>query len=976
MSSDTACRVACPLSATIAGSVSGTPSKVKKLPRGGVIVDTVVGAVQIGLPPETIKDSIALGGWDSVPLIYVIPNERFDRRTGVNVAEFDFPLAFNFFLKGRSITLVTTPEVRERARRIMQETMFGPRKEDADMSLDFADSYPQEKRLDFWKEREYLAQDPSNPAATPSFDMLNFVLFDAMGIARLGSDETGILEIRNAWDYFVLTEITPGKPPQEIAQVPGKVELPTPPPELAKEERESAAAGPGARPFSPPAFGVTMLGSSHGFDPAGSTTGFLLWVHGRGIMVDPPMNSTLLLRRAGIAPKLVDAVFISHCHADHDSGAFQKILEESRITVMATPTVMASFLRKYSALSGLNENFLRRLFVYHPVRIGDPVLFHNGELRFFYSFHTVPCVGFEAFYGGKSVVFSADTCNEPERIRDAFAKGVMTGARRDALLDFPWHHTVVLHEAGVPPIHTPFTTFVPLPEDVKRRLYLCHTTEKQVPAGHGLKVAKVGVENTIVIQIDEVPPSSEAVEILDLCSKVDVFNSLSIRHARDIVQAARKVRFAAGERIVRKGDPGNAFWIINAGEVRVSSPDWPPELAKTYCTGDYFGETALILGRPRDADVVAVTDVEVVEFGRYEFLRMLRGTDVIPKLLHLSEMRSAPSWEVLSANRLFRALTSAQKVQLQGAMVRRSYRRGQQIWAHGDEANEALFIASGRFCMRSVLGRADSLEGTYSIAAPLLAAAASSEGVSTAHAAHAAASLAPSSAPLGPGAAAQVPRSFSNRDVLRGFNGASPLSTSPRIQPIQNSPPEPPPSSATSGGSGSGGGGGGGGKAHEDGSTPPPAQGQGQGQGRPRAPSLSISGPGATSEAEAPSAAGSGSGASLSEALMASGRLRRRRESPFYADSLTPHLPGKRRRSIDLTASTMEEEEEWRGRVVSTGAFICDVDAMLQGSESRVLLEALDDACTAFAVPRADFLRFLDTNPGSALALLGVRVLE
>lgn len=40
--------------------------------------------------------------------------------------------------------------------------------------------------------------------------------------------------------------------------------------------------------FTPPDFGVTILGSSHGFDCKGSTSGYILWINGRGVMVDPP----------------------------------------------------------------------------------------------------------------------------------------------------------------------------------------------------------------------------------------------------------------------------------------------------------------------------------------------------------------------------------------------------------------------------------------------------------------------------------------------------------------------------------------------------------------------------------------------------------------------------------------------------------------------------------------------------------------
>jgi hypothetical protein len=56
------------------------------------------------MPPETVKDSLVLGL--EVPTYYIIPSKRFDRKSGVNVAEFEFPAYFNFFMKRRKITLI------------------------------------------------------------------------------------------------------------------------------------------------------------------------------------------------------------------------------------------------------------------------------------------------------------------------------------------------------------------------------------------------------------------------------------------------------------------------------------------------------------------------------------------------------------------------------------------------------------------------------------------------------------------------------------------------------------------------------------------------------------------------------------------------------------------------------------------------------------------------------------------------------
>eukprot|EP00980_Cylindrotheca_fusiformis_P029435 scaffold23476_cov125-Cylindrotheca_fusiformis.AAC.3 len=68
--------------------------------------------------------------------------------------------------------------------------------------------------------------------------------------------------------------------------------------EELKEQDEKTS--PVQSTFHPPSFGVTVLGNSHGFDKNGSTSGYVLWVNGRGIMVDPPPYSNATLEREGI----------------------------------------------------------------------------------------------------------------------------------------------------------------------------------------------------------------------------------------------------------------------------------------------------------------------------------------------------------------------------------------------------------------------------------------------------------------------------------------------------------------------------------------------------------------------------------------------------------------------------------------------------------------------------------------------------
>ena len=57
----------------------------------------------------------------------------------------------------------------------------------------------------------------------------------------------------------------------------------------------------------------------------------------------------------------------------------------------------------------------------------------------------------------------------PQPNLQMYTEGVLSQGRRDKLLDFPWGHDAILHEAGIPPIHTPMKTLAALPDDVKAR---------------------------------------------------------------------------------------------------------------------------------------------------------------------------------------------------------------------------------------------------------------------------------------------------------------------------------------------------------------------------------------------------------------------------------------------------------------------------------------------------------------------------
>ncbi len=68
-------------------------------------------------------------------------------------------------------------------------------------------------------------------------------------------------------------------------------------------------------------------------------------------------------------------------------------------------------------------------------------------------------------------------------------------------------------------------------------------------------------------------------------------------------------------------------------------------IIKRYRAGDFFGETSLLTGNPRTADVRASSELVTLAIGKYDFLSFVRGTDLADALVRLAKGESVWSDE-------------------------------------------------------------------------------------------------------------------------------------------------------------------------------------------------------------------------------------------------------------------------------------------------------------------------------------------
>jgi CRP-like cAMP-binding protein len=118
----------------------------------------------------------------------------------------------------------------------------------------------------------------------------------------------------------------------------------------------------------------------------------------------------------------------------------------------------------------------------------------------------------------------------------------------------------------------------------------------------------------------------ESEAILKSLAKIELVRSLPPEEMEDVLVCVQPVRHPGGTVIFRKGDKGDALFLIEEGQVsivagnKIENAEAPlAELGP----GNSFGEMALLTGEPRSATVVAVKDTSLLRIDKEHFDELL-----------------------------------------------------------------------------------------------------------------------------------------------------------------------------------------------------------------------------------------------------------------------------------------------------------------------------------------------------------------
>lgn len=201
----------------------------------------------------------------------------------------------------------------------------------------------------------------------------------------------------------------------------------------------------------------------------------------------------------------------------------------------------------------------------------------------------------------------------------------------------------------------------------------------------GAVSAEVYTEEDAATYVKKVVPKDDTTTaaLSKAIAKTVLFSHLDDSERGDIFDAMFPVVNSAGEVVIKQGDEGDNFYVIDQGEVDIYVND---NQVGTLGEGCSFGELALIYGTPRAATIKAKTDVQLWGIDRNSYRRILMGSTIRKRKQYKEFLSKVPiladldEWEILT---IADALEPAQ------------FSNGQEIIRQGDPGEDFFIILEG-----------------------------------------------------------------------------------------------------------------------------------------------------------------------------------------------------------------------------------------------------------------------------------------
>lgn len=189
-----------------------------------------------------------------------------------------------------------------------------------------------------------------------------------------------------------------------------------------------------------------------------------------------------------------------------------------------------------------------------------------------------------------------------------------------------------------------------------------------------------------IIQHPKFDKSEEVLGRLEEWLKNSIlFGHLGAKERREIFMYMEEQKFPKGTVVIKEGDEENTdlFYIVEEGELDVVKGE---EKVFDYTRGGTFGELALMYNVPRQASVVATTDVVCWTLQRWCYRNNV--------MMHTKNKREKYQ-QFLSKVHLLANLDKYERLKIVDALIPEHFEDGETIMTQGDKGTHFYIIEEG-----------------------------------------------------------------------------------------------------------------------------------------------------------------------------------------------------------------------------------------------------------------------------------------
>jgi CRP-like cAMP-binding protein len=156
-------------------------------------------------------------------------------------------------------------------------------------------------------------------------------------------------------------------------------------------------------------------------------------------------------------------------------------------------------------------------------------------------------------------------------------------------------------------------------------------------------VALCGLPSLIAGERHAAELSRRLAPTVDLLSRLDVFTGSPRSVLERLAMATEEQTVAAGDVVIREGEPADAFWVLADGSLSVESrgDQAAPRALPPVTAPGYVGELGLMHSTPRTATVAARESSRLLRIDGTEFLAALEAAPPTTAFVQLTGLR----WE-------------------------------------------------------------------------------------------------------------------------------------------------------------------------------------------------------------------------------------------------------------------------------------------------------------------------------------------